>query len=412
MSGPSPHRRALALAVAVFLAPLPALAADEVFRDMKSKEALYLSDGPKVAYRGSRGGNPQPLILLGTEDGGRIIKVRFKKSPQVWTLTLAADRRSLTCEAKGEPRQSFELLTPEKLEALAAAEKGREHWVVVTSHENGGASYEPIVEVRGDVAPGATGVTISSFDADGALRSEFALARFRPGDSTFLFRAGKELGNMGLGYNRFLIKATFDDGKVAQAELGLSLHEYQGEMAKPVIYLYPPAVTRVGVRVEPAGGVTVSEPPYGDGWTVTAHPDGTLGTADGKTHRYLFWESALREPPQPLTEGFVVARGELEPFLDETLAELGLIAPEIADFKEFWLPKMGAGRWAAIRFLPRAEIDAAAPLTVTPRPDSVIRVLVDFRAHDAPPALAPQRLEPVQRRGFAVVEWGGLLYRR
>ena len=46
--------------------------------------------------------------------------------------------------------------------------------------------------------------------------------------------------------------------------------------AKPVIYLYPEEETTVSVQLDYTGQLTTTYPAYGDGWTVTAHPDGTL----------------------------------------------------------------------------------------------------------------------------------------
>ena len=142
-----------------------------------------------------------------------------------------------------------------------------------------------------------------------------------------------------------------------------------------------------------------------------ATPKGRLTTRDGQSHRFLFWESGLTEKPLPLTEGFVVSRAELPRFLERSVQTLGLDARETADFMEFWLSRMALKPWAAIRFVPREEVDLAAPLEVSPVPESVIRVLVDFRALDAPIVLKPQVLVPATRHGFAVVEWGGLLYK-
>ena len=54
---------------------------------------------------------------------------------------------------------------------------------------------------------------------------------------------------------------------------------------KPVIYLYPEEETEVTVKLDYNGTLTSTYPAYGDGWTVTAQPDGTgLGStgADGK----------------------------------------------------------------------------------------------------------------------------------
>ncbi len=191
-----------------------AVAADETFRDLSTKEALYISDGPKVAYRGPRGGDPKPLTLLGHEDSDRVLKIRFKKSPQVWTLTISPDRQKLICEATGEPRQVFELMTPEKLAAMAAAAQkvNSERFVRITSHEEGGASYEPVTEIRGEVSPGASAITVFSYDAKEKLRSQHKLEKFKPGETSFVFRAGKDLGNIGIGSNHFRVEAQFDGG--------------------------------------------------------------------------------------------------------------------------------------------------------------------------------------------------------
>ncbi|MBI5405143.1 MAG: hypothetical protein HY976_02855, partial [Candidatus Kerfeldbacteria bacterium] len=44
-----------------------------------------------------------------------------------------------------------------------------------------------------------------------------------------------------------------------------------------------------------------------------------------------------------------------------------------------------------------------------PRPDTVIRVLMDYRPVAAPVAIRPQVLRSIPRTGFTVVEWGGVL---
>ncbi|MFZ5445278.1 MAG: hypothetical protein ACOZQL_35135 [Myxococcota bacterium] len=387
-----------------------AFAEDETYRDPASKETLFVAGGPNVSYASLKRSSLRPLKIVEHDDANRVIKVKFDKSPTVWTLTLGEAHTRVVCEAPGEPRQVFERIKvdPKGLPGTTAAPG---QTITITSPSEGASLYEPSTEFSGEVAEGCARIEAISLDASGEIQARSLIKSFKPGDRTWTYRVSKKLKNMSLGSNRFRFVATFQDGAVALAELRVSFHEYEGEMAKPVIYLYPTTEQQVSVRVHPATGVLKSDPEFRDGWTVKATPRGRLTTADGRTHRYLFWESGLEDAPQPLAEGFVVSRAELPRFLERSVQTLGLDARETADFMEFWLARMTVKPWAAVRFVPREEIDRAAPLEVSPAPDSVIRVLVDFRALDAPVPLKPQVLTPAKRQGFAVVEWGGLLYR-
>ena len=64
--------------------------------------------------------------------------------------------------------------------------------------------------------------------------------------------------------------------------------------AKPVIYFYPEEETRVTVTLDYDGQPTTTYPAYENGWTVVAHPDGTLtDPVTGREYYCLFWEGAL-----------------------------------------------------------------------------------------------------------------------
>ena len=65
--------------------------------------------------------------------------------------------------------------------------------------------------------------------------------------------------------------------------LSLSACRVEQADAKPVIYLYPEEETAVTVKLDYAGALTCTYPAYGDGWTVTARPDGTLTDNAGQT---------------------------------------------------------------------------------------------------------------------------------
>ncbi len=183
------------------------------------------------------------------------------------------------------------------------------------------------------------------------------------------------------------------------------------ECGKPVIYLYPEQEQAVSVRVAPQGGFTYTEPVYGQGWEVVAKPDGSLtNVADGVAYPYLFWEGNGGIFQSQMEKGFVVEREGVEQFLTESLAALGLNGQETADFIEFWLPRMQSKPYYFITFYGNETMDALAPLTVEPQPDTVIRVLMDFAGLEEPIEAQPYPLHAPQRQGFTVVEWGGVLH--
>ena len=46
-------------------------------------------------------------------------------------------------------------------------------------------------------------------------------------------------------------------------------------------------------------------------------------------------------------------------------------------------------------------------LNITPQPDTVIRVMMDFKASNRYVKMIPQEIQTPERVGFTVVEWGG-----
>jgi hypothetical protein len=62
-----------------------------------------------------------------------------------------------------------------------------------------------------------------------------------------------------------------------------------------------------------------------------------------------------------------------------------------------------------VTFLGNKEMDAIAPLTIIPKPDSVIRILMDFSPLQKPIFVEGYEIKTPNRNGFTVVEWGGVL---
>ena len=178
--------------------------------------------------------------------------------------------------------------------------------------------------------------------------------------------------------------------------------------SKPAIYLYPEAETEVTVRLEYKGRLTCTYPaPDPDGaWHVTAQPDGTLTDKQGREYSYLFWEGASDGAPPDFSRGFVVRGSDTAAFLREKLAYMGLTPREYNEFIIYWLPRMQDNPWNLIAFQGKNYTDSA-PLTVTPRPDSILRVFMAYRPLNAPFSVPQQELTSFVRRGFTLVEWGG-----
>jgi len=175
--------------------------------------------------------------------------------------------------------------------------------------------------------------------------------------------------------------------------------------AKPVIYLYPEDRCTVTVRLEYDGRLTCTYPSYNDGWTVSADTDGTLTDLDGQTYNYLYWEgeSCAR---YDYKNGFCVAGGETEAFLESALNDLGLTRKEANEFIVYWLPQMKDNPYNLISFQTDAYTETAG-LIIDPVPDTLLRVFMAWKPLDRAVEISAQELSAPARTGFTVVEWGG-----
>lgn len=198
-----------------------------------------------------------------------------------------------------------------------------------------------------------------------------------------------------------------DDGFLGEYYNGEDIFRFGGAYAKPVIYLYPEEKTDVSVQVDfgDNGTLTCTYPEYTDGWNVTAMPDGTLYDKDGNEYYCLYWEGE-GEYNLDFSKGFCVKGEDTADFLREKLMYMGLTAREANEFIIYWLPIMQENPYNIITFH-TDDYANAVPLTVSPAPDSTIRVFMTFRASENEVYLPEQILPQYERNGFTVVEWGG-----
>ncbi len=281
--------------------------------------------------------------------------------------------------------------------------------IEVTEPAEGFQTHEEPVVFKGKVSANTQKIIVRA-KANG-VNDVYTLQNYKAGNTTFQYQAKREYGNLAFGTNDYTFTAESASGANKSVTRQIFFIDGSVEVGKPVIYLYPEKTSRVFVNVAPNGGVSVSEPKLGSGWNVIATPQSKIyDLASRQTYDYLFWEGFANNFTTP-KEGFVVDKDNVSQFFDDKLAALGLNEKEIADFKEFWLPRLSSDPYYFITFVPQADFDRYAPLTVKPTPDTIIRVFFDYRGLSAPINVPEPQLTTPTRQGFTVVEWGGRLYR-
>lgn len=184
------------------------------------------------------------------------------------------------------------------------------------------------------------------------------------------------------------------------------LHACSGGIEKPVIYLYPEKETEVSINLEISNGeLMFTYPEYKNGWNVTAYPDSQIKDSSGNNYSYIFWDAEINEP-MDFSTGFVVEGKDTLEFLNEKLEYMGLNENEKNEFIVYWVPRMMKNRYNLISFQ-MENYEEMAKLTVNPKPDSMLRVFMAFKPLDEKISVPEQKLDRFERKGFALVEWGG-----
>ena len=177
---------------------------------------------------------------------------------------------------------------------------------------------------------------------------------------------------------------------------------------KPIIYIYSPQTKKVSVRLGNPQYLSHTYPKYIKGWNVTANPDGTLiDNSTGRKLYALYWEGKSLPKDTSMNEGFCIKGKDIIKFLEEKLEILGLNERETEEFIIYWLPKMENNNYNYIRFETIEEQNQAMPLNINPKPDSLIRIMMDWKGLNNRIEVKEQVLQSPKREGYTVVEWGG-----
>lgn len=175
---------------------------------------------------------------------------------------------------------------------------------------------------------------------------------------------------------------------------------------KPVIYLYPKEKTQIEVTLDWQKKLLRTIPEYTNKWQVSADVKWKITDIKSwKHYPYLFREDLNSFPD--VDDGFVVAWKDVESFFDEKLAFMGMGEKEIQDFKKYWLPELKTEPYYFFHFYQNDVLDEIAPITITPKPEKISRILMTYYGMQKPFEVKKQELKAFERTGyFAIERWG------
>jgi hypothetical protein len=210
--------------------------------------------------------------------------------------------------------------------------------------------------------------------------------------------------------------------------------ETRGGCGKPVVYLYPEKDTKVTLSFVNHMQFTTVIPSYQNSWEVLAHSNGILNdlkpeitncnsfgnkigseyaknACEKNEYPYLYWSGNTISNfyPQALT-GFIVKKEDLDSFFDEKLSQINFNQKEINDFKEYWVLYLSNkdSEYFRISFFQNDIVNKLFPMNVNPKPQSQIRMFMDWDYASKETNISKQNLISYPRTGFTLVEWGGL----
>lgn len=176
---------------------------------------------------------------------------------------------------------------------------------------------------------------------------------------------------------------------------------------KPIMYIYPTEEMDLTVKLKNNKLLTHTYPKYNDAWNIHVKTNGEIYDYNTNRSYYaLYWE-AIDNTKINTNEGFVVEGKNTIKFLEDKLEYLGLNKMEINEFIIYWIDKLENNKYNYIRFRNTNEVNNYMPLEFSKKPDTLIRIIMDYKPLKEKINVKEQVLEKNTRSGFTVVEWGG-----
>jgi hypothetical protein len=177
---------------------------------------------------------------------------------------------------------------------------------------------------------------------------------------------------------------------------------------KPNIYIYPDVPMHLNISLDfPQGGhVVKSEPAYNSGWSVMVDTNGMIDNQ----YRYLFYESRQPDIWQK-NKAWIIEQGKLKSFFEQNLTAYGFTSAEIADFTEYWIPRMTLKPYYAIYPQTIDIIQKVILLNASEKPINLLRLFYLIEGLDQPAATVvnPESPSPIDRNGYTITEWGVII---
>jgi hypothetical protein len=194
---------------------------------------------------------------------------------------------------------------------------------------------------------------------------------------------------------------------------------------KPVIYCYSEKTIHFDLKLNTVGKLSFAYPLLKENqtWSMNLENNELTEVKSKQKYPYLFWESqqenvyfngAIFKQDQAEINASIVSKSQVVPFLDSTLTVLGFNSQEKTDFITYWGPRMQNANYYLIQFLQNNECEQIASYEINPKPDHLNRFYMLFmgnETNDFPYFALPQKLKPLERNGFYMVDWGGIKLR-
>lgn len=209
-----------------------------------------------------------------------------------------------------------------------------------------------------------------------------------------------------------------------------------GGCGKPVIYLYPEKETEVRVKLKSPVKFSTQIPLYKGFWQVLANSNGklvdlkkenndcqlidnkfgseyALKACQENIYPYLYWSGNVVSIDYPkVNDGWIIKKEDVSSFLEKTLSDVGFNSQEKKDFTSYWIPEILSkdSPYYRISFLQTEDLNKLFPMEVEPKPDTIYRLFLDYSPLSTKVKidLTAPKLNKLVRKGFTLVEWGGL----